>query len=279
MVALGLSLYEDIARDGYDLFPCEASSTRHCRRNLLAVCSRDHRPTLGDLPRTTHGSCRCRRIVLCSVRSGTDLLLRSLSALDAHVCDARVSLAALQEALSDCRNCRGRCRPLVSGGSLACADLGSVAHGPTERSARGTTPSRGDHERTHPGGDLDPHERPTDRDRPLGWVLPHTGEVRGTAWLAEPFVATWDVVHGGVQNLGDGITVVVALQTAFVTLVLALLFGFALRRRDRSIASTSFCFSGCPGRLHCLGSIEFVEIHLRRVAARVGHQSRNAGRR
>ena len=46
-----------------------------------------------------------------------------------------------------------------------------------------------------------------------------------------PLVATWDIVRGGVQNLGDGITVVVALQTALVTIVLALVLGHAFRRR------------------------------------------------
>ena len=54
-----------------------------------------------------------------------------------------------------------------------------------------------------------------------------------------PFVASWDIVRGGVQNLGNGITVVVALQTAFVTIVLALVFGFALRRR-RSLDRVDF---------------------------------------
>lgn len=46
-----------------------------------------------------------------------------------------------------------------------------------------------------------------------------------------PFLATFDIVRGGVQNLGDGITVVVALQTAFVTLVLALVLVHAFLRR------------------------------------------------
>lgn len=51
-----------------------------------------------------------------------------------------------------------------------------------------------------------------------------------------PFVATWDILRGGVQNLGDGIAVVVALQTALVTIVLALVLVHAFRRR-RSLDS------------------------------------------
>ena len=46
-----------------------------------------------------------------------------------------------------------------------------------------------------------------------------------------PFVATRDIVRGGVENLSSGISVVVALQTAFVSIVLALLLVFAFRRR------------------------------------------------
>jgi hypothetical protein len=46
-----------------------------------------------------------------------------------------------------------------------------------------------------------------------------------------PFVATWDVLRGGVQNLAEGIAVVVALQTALVTVVLALVLVHAFRRR------------------------------------------------
>ena len=46
-----------------------------------------------------------------------------------------------------------------------------------------------------------------------------------------PFVATRDIVRAGVENLSSGISVVVALQTAFVSIVLALLLVFAIRRR------------------------------------------------
>jgi hypothetical protein len=46
-----------------------------------------------------------------------------------------------------------------------------------------------------------------------------------------PLVATWDVLRDGLQNLGDGISVAVALQTAFVTIVLALVLIHAFRRR------------------------------------------------
>ena len=46
-----------------------------------------------------------------------------------------------------------------------------------------------------------------------------------------PFVGTWDIVRGGAENLSGGISVVIALQTAFVTVVLGLLFVFAFRRR------------------------------------------------
>jgi hypothetical protein len=46
-----------------------------------------------------------------------------------------------------------------------------------------------------------------------------------------PLVATWDILRDGLQNLGDGISVAVALQTAFVTIVLALVLIHAFRRR------------------------------------------------
>ena len=46
-----------------------------------------------------------------------------------------------------------------------------------------------------------------------------------------PLVATWDVLRDGVQNLADGVAVVVALQTAFVTIVLTLVLIHAFRRR------------------------------------------------
>lgn len=51
-----------------------------------------------------------------------------------------------------------------------------------------------------------------------------------------PFVATWDIVRAGMQNLGDGLTVAVALQTALVTVVLALVLVHAFQRR-RSLGS------------------------------------------
>lgn len=46
-----------------------------------------------------------------------------------------------------------------------------------------------------------------------------------------PFVATWDIVRGGVESFADGIAFVVALQTALVTIVLALVIIHAFRRR------------------------------------------------
>jgi len=46
-----------------------------------------------------------------------------------------------------------------------------------------------------------------------------------------PFVTTWDIVRGGVENLSTGISVVLAIQTVFVSIVLALLLVFAVRRR------------------------------------------------
>ena len=52
-----------------------------------------------------------------------------------------------------------------------------------------------------------------------------------------PFVATWDILRGGVQDFGHGIAVVVALQTALVTVVLTLVLIQAFRRR-RSLDRT-----------------------------------------
>jgi len=46
-----------------------------------------------------------------------------------------------------------------------------------------------------------------------------------------PFVAFWEVLRAGVQDFEHGISVVVALQTAFVTIVLALVLVHAFRRR------------------------------------------------
>ena len=61
----------------------------------------------------------------------------------------------------------------------------------------------------------------------------------------DPILATLDIVRGGVQNLGDGITVVVALQTAFVTLVLALVLVHAfLRRRSLDRVDLGCCDVG-----------------------------------
>ncbi len=66
-----------------------------------------------------------------------------------------------------------------------------------------------------------------------------------------PFVATWDIVRGGVENLSSGISVVVALQTAFVSIVLVLLLVFAFRRRRSLDRVDGSYFSGpsSPGRL------------------------------
>jgi hypothetical protein len=48
-----------------------------------------------------------------------------------------------------------------------------------------------------------------------------------------PFVATWDIVRAGLENPTSGTTVVVALQTALVALVLALVLTHAIVRRQR----------------------------------------------
>lgn len=50
---------------------------------------------------------------------------------------------------------------------------------------------------------------------------------------SNPFVTTWNVLRGGVESFGSGIAVVVALQTALVTIVLVLVLAHAyLRRRS-----------------------------------------------
>jgi hypothetical protein len=46
-----------------------------------------------------------------------------------------------------------------------------------------------------------------------------------------PFVATWDIVRSGAQDLSNGVAAVVGLQTAFVTIVLALVLVYAVVRR------------------------------------------------
>jgi len=46
-----------------------------------------------------------------------------------------------------------------------------------------------------------------------------------------PFVATWDIVRGGVENFSNGIAAVIGLQTALVTIVLALVLVSAVLRR------------------------------------------------
>ena len=51
-----------------------------------------------------------------------------------------------------------------------------------------------------------------------------------------PFVATWNVLRGGVENFADGIAVAVGLQTALVTIVLLIVLVHAFRRR-RSLDS------------------------------------------
>lgn len=48
-----------------------------------------------------------------------------------------------------------------------------------------------------------------------------------------PFVTTWNVVRGGIEHPGSGIGLVVALQTALVTVVLALVVVRAIRERQR----------------------------------------------
>lgn len=49
--------------------------------------------------------------------------------------------------------------------------------------------------------------------------------------LQNPFVATWDLLEGGFRDFSEGIAVAVALQTALVTIVLALVLVHALHRR------------------------------------------------
>jgi hypothetical protein len=46
-----------------------------------------------------------------------------------------------------------------------------------------------------------------------------------------PFVATWDMLTGGVRDFPSGIAVAVALQTALVTVVLALVLTYVFLRR------------------------------------------------
>jgi hypothetical protein len=47
-----------------------------------------------------------------------------------------------------------------------------------------------------------------------------------------PFVATWDLVRGAVENVGDNIAFVVGVQTALVTVVLATVLVHAIVRRQ-----------------------------------------------
>jgi hypothetical protein len=49
--------------------------------------------------------------------------------------------------------------------------------------------------------------------------------------LQSPFVATWDMVVDGLRHRSQGIAVAVALQTALVTIVVALVLASAYRRR------------------------------------------------
>jgi len=49
--------------------------------------------------------------------------------------------------------------------------------------------------------------------------------------LQNPFVATWDLLVDGLRNFSEGIAVAAAVQTALVTIVLALVLVHAVRRR------------------------------------------------
>lgn len=56
---------------------------------------------------------------------------------------------------------------------------------------------------------------------------------------ADPFETTWVILRAGAENLGDGLTVAVAAQTALVTTVLVIVLVHALlRRRSRHRADT-----------------------------------------
>jgi hypothetical protein len=46
-----------------------------------------------------------------------------------------------------------------------------------------------------------------------------------------PFVATWDIIRGGIENARSGLTAVIALQTALVTVVLTIVVVNAIRNR------------------------------------------------